>query len=155
MNGKRNPYLPDTLSITKGTMEAIGKFIIEHKSVIRFVLATYFIVMGTIGIRSLLYGTKEKYKEFTEKSRAFKFGIYFRESFFYISDVILGAIILRQVSWAKIFGIVLLVSSTMYSARGFAWGFAKGKPSGQLFLLSLAGFCIWNGFLIYIISMVL
>ena len=136
-------------------MEAIGKFLMEHKSVIRFVLASYFIVMGTIGIRSLLYGTKEKYKEFTEKSRAYRFGIYFRESLFYLSDVILGAIILRQVSWAKIFGIVLLVSSTMYSARGFAWGFAKGKPSGQLFLLTLAGFCLWNGFLIYIISMVL
>ena len=136
-------------------MEAIGKFLMEHKSAIRFVLASYFIVMGTIGIRSLLYGTKEKYKEFTEKSRAYRFGIYFRESLFYLSDVILGAIILRQVSWAKIFGIVLLVSSTMYSARGFAWGFAKGKPSGQLFLLTLAGFCLWNGFLIYIISMVL
>ena len=136
-------------------MEAIGKFLMEHKSVIRFVLASYFIVMGTIGIRSLLYGTKEKYKESTEKSSAYRFGIYFRESLFYLSDVILGAIILRQVSWAKIFGIVLLVSSTMYSARGFAWGFAKGKPSGQLFLLTLAGFCLWNGFLIYIISMVL
>jgi hypothetical protein len=139
----------------KGTMEAIGKFLIEHKPVIRFVLASYFIVMGTIGVRSLLVGTKERYNEFTEKSRAFKFGVYFRESLFYVSDVVLGAIILRQVSWAKIFAIVLLVSSTMYSARGFAWGFAKGKPSGQLFLLSLAGFCLWNGFLIYLIYMVL
>lgn len=49
----------------KGTMGAIGYFLVEHKSVIRFVLASYFIVMGTIGVRSLLYGTKEKYKEFT------------------------------------------------------------------------------------------
>jgi hypothetical protein len=136
-------------------MGAIGYFIIQHKSVIRFVLASYFIVIGTIGVRSILHDTKEKHKEFTEKSRAFKFGIYFRELLFSLSDVILGAIILRQVSWAKIFGIVLLVSSTMYSARGFAWGFAKGEPSGQLFLLSLAGFCIWNGFLIYLMCMVL
>lgn len=136
-------------------MGAIGKFIIEHKTVIRFVLASYFILIGTMGVRSLIYGTKEKYKEFTEKTRAFKFGVYVRELLFYLSDVILGAIILRQVSWAKIFGIVLLVSSTVYSARGFAWGFAKGKPSGQLFLLSLAGFCIWNGFLIYVMHMVL
>jgi hypothetical protein len=139
----------------KGTMEALGKFLMESKSVVRFVLAGYFIIIGTIGVRSLLVGPREKYQEFAEKSRAFKFGIYFRESLFYLSDVILGAIILRQVSWAKIFGIVLLVSSTMYSARGFAWGFAKGKPSGQLFLLSLAGFCIWNGFLIYVMYMVL
>jgi hypothetical protein len=155
MNGNRNPYLPDTLSIKKGTMEAIGYFIIEHRSAIRFVMASYFIVIGTIGFRSLLHGTKEKHKEFTERSRAFKFGIYFRELLFHLSDVILGAIILQEVSWAKIFGIVLLVSSTMYSARGFAWGFAKGKPSGQLFLLSLAGFCIWNGFLIYLMYMIL
>jgi hypothetical protein len=136
-------------------MEALGKFIREPETVIRFVLAAYFIVIGTIGARSILVGTKEKYEEFTEKSRAFKFGVYFRELFFYVSDVILGAIILRQVSWAKVFGIVLLVSSTVYSARGFAWGFARGKPSGRLFLLSLAGFCLWNGFLIYVIYMVL
>ena len=135
-------------------MEALGKFIREPESVIRFVLAAYFIVIGTIGARSILVGTKEKYEEFTEKSRAFKFGVYFRELFFYVSDVILGAIILRQVSWAKVFGIVLLVSSTVYSARGFAWGFARGKPSGRLLLLSIAGFCLWNGFLIYVICMV-
>jgi len=143
MNGERPPHLTDTLSIKKETMEALGKFLMEPRSVIRFVLAAYFII-----------GTKEKYEEFTGKSRAFKFGVYFRELFFYVSDVILGAIILRQESWAKIFGIVLLVSSTMYSARGFAWGFARGKPSGRLFLLSLAGFCLWNGFLIYVICMV-
>ena len=136
-------------------MEALGKFIREPESVIRFVLAAYFIVIGTIGARSILVGTKEKYEEFTEKSRAFKFGVYFRELFFYVSDVILGAIILRQVSWAKVFGIVLLVSSTVYSARGFAWGFARGKPSRRLLLLSIAGFCLWNGFLIYVIYMVL
>jgi hypothetical protein len=110
--------------------------------------------VGTLGVRSILLGTKDKYEEFTEKSRAFKFGVYFRELFFYASDVVLGAIILRQESWAKIFGIVLLVSSTVYSARGFAWGFAKGKPSGRLLLLSIAGFCVWNGFLIYVICMV-
>ena len=135
-------------------MEALGKFLMEPKSVIRFVLAAYFIIVGTIGARSILLGTKEKYEEFKGKSRAFKFGVYFRELVFYVSDVILGAIILRQESWAKIFGIVLLVSGTVYSARGFAWGFARGKPSGRLLLLSIAGFCLWNGFLIYVICMV-
>lgn len=154
MNGGRAPHLPDTLSIKKETMEALRKFFMEPESVIRFVLAAYFIIVGTIGVRSILFGTKEKYEEFAGKSRAFKFGVYIRELFFYVSDVILGAIILRQVSWAKYFGIVLLVSSTMYSARGFAWGFARGKPSGRVFLLSLAGFCLWNGFLIYVIYMV-
>jgi len=135
-------------------MEALEKFLMEPKSVIRFVLAVYFIIVGTIGVRSILLGTKETYEEFAGKSRAFKFGVYFRELFFYVSDVILGAIILRQESWAKIFGIVLLVSGTVYSARGFAWGFARGKPSGRLLLLSIAGFCLWNGFLIYVICTV-
>jgi len=135
-------------------MEALENFLMEPKSVIRFVLAAYFIIVGTIGVRSILVGTKEKYEEFAGKSRAFKFGVYFRELFFYVSDVILGAIILRQESWAKIFGIVLLVSGTVYSARGFAWGFARGKPSRRLLLMSIAGFCLWNGFLIYVICTV-
>ena len=135
-------------------MEALEKFLMDPKSVIRFVLAAYFIVVGTLGVRSILLGTKDKYEEFKEKSGAFKFGVYFRELFFYASDVVLGAIILRQESWAKIFGIVLLVSSTVYSARGFAWGFARGKPSGRLLFLSIAGFCVWNGFLIYVICSV-
>ncbi len=140
MNGERTPHLPDTLSIKKETMEALRKFLMEPESVIRFVLAAYFIIVGTIGVRSILFGTKEKYEEFAGKSRAFKFGVYIRELFFYVSDVILGAIILRQVSWAKFFGIVLLVSSTMYSARGFAWGFARGKPSGRAISAVACGF---------------
>lgn len=136
-------------------MEAIGSFLIGHETAVRYVLAAYFIVAGTIGARSMLVGTKEKYEQFTKQGRAFKFGVYLRELSIYVADVILGAIILRQISWAKIFGIVLLVASTVYSARGFAWGFAKGKPSGQVFLLSLAGFSLWNAFLIYVLYTVL
>ncbi len=136
-------------------MEAIGKFIIGHKPAVRFVLAAYFIVIGTIGVRSVFFGTNKKHGNFTGKSRGFRFGTYLRELLFCLSDVVLGALILRQVYWAKPFGIALLIASTFNSARGFAWGFAKGEPSWKIYLPSLACFCLWNGFLIYVLYVVL
>ncbi len=136
-------------------MGAMGEFLVGHRNAIRYVLAAYFIVVGTLGARSMIVGTTEKYEDFTKRSKAFRFGVYLRELFIYGSDVVLGALILKQVSWAKTFGIALLAASTVYSARGFAWGFAKGKPSGRVFLLSLAGFCLWNGLLIYVLYTVL
>lgn len=131
-------------------MEAIGKWIVDHKEIVRPALAAYFMLAGMYGVRALYTGAKKKYEEFAEQSRAYKFGVYFREVLFCTLEFTVGLLILFRVSWAKGLGIVLLAAAAPYSARAFAWGFAKGKPSWGIFLLSLAGFCLWNGFLIFL-----
>ena len=132
-------------------MESVGTWFVEHREIARPALAAYFMLAGMYGIRSLFTGAKTKYEEFAGKSTAFQVGVYFREYLFCSLDLVVGVLILFHVSWVKVLGIALLVASTPYSARGFAWGFSKGRPSGKLFLLALAGFCAWNGFLIYLL----
>lgn len=131
-------------------MEAIGKWIVDHREIAKPALAAYFMLAGMYGFRSLITGAKTQHEEFAEQSRAYKFGVYFRECLFCTLDFTVGLLILFRVSWVKVLGIALLAASTPYSARGFAWGFASGRPSTGMFLLSLAGFCAWNGFLIYL-----
>lgn len=136
-------------------MEAIGTWTVDHREIVRPALAVYFMLAGMYGVRSLFLGAKEQYEEFAGQSAAFKVGVYSREFLFCVLDFVVGALILFQVSWGKVLGIALLLASTPYSARGFGWGYSKGKPSREMFLISLAGFCLWNGFLIYLMVKVL
>ncbi len=131
-------------------METIARWTVDQWEIVRPALAVYFLLAGMYGVRSLFIGPKEKYEEFAGQNTAFKIGVYFREYLFCVLDFVVGGLILFHVSWGKVLGIALLVASTPYSARGFAWGFSKGKPSGPVFLISLACFCLWNGFLIYL-----
>jgi len=136
-------------------MDAIGTWFADHREILKPALAAYFMLAGMYGIRSLFTGAKKQYEEFAGQSTPFKVGVYFRETLFCVLDFAVGLLILFRVSWIKVLAIALLVASTPYSARGFAWGFSKGKPSWGLFLMSLAGFCAWNGFLIYVAYKVL
>jgi len=136
-------------------MDAIGTWFVDHRENARIALAAYFMLAGMYGIRSLCTGAERPYEEFAKQSTAFKVGVYFRETLFCVVDFTVGMLILFHVSWVKVLGIALLVASTPYSGRGFAWGFAKGPPSRKILLMSLAGFCAWNGFLIYVAYKVL
>ncbi len=139
----------------KGRMEAVGTWAVDNREIVRPALAVYFLLAGIYGVRSLFTGGRKHYEEFAGQDTAFKVGVYFREYLFRVLDIVVGMLILFHVSWGKVLGIALLVASSPYSAREFAWGYSKGKPSGKIFLISLAGFCLWNGFLIFLMVKVL
>lgn len=129
--------------------------ILAYRTTIRHALAAYFLVIGAFGLRSLFVGAPVKYREFSERTTAFKVGSYLREFTFCALDITVGTMILLEASAAKVLGIAVLAAGIVYSARGFAWGFSGGKPSVLMWILSLAGFALWNGFLIYLMFRVL
>ncbi len=128
---------------------------LAYRMTIRHALAAYFLVVGLFGLRSLFVGARVKYREFSERATAFKVGSYLREFTLCALDIAVGTMILLEWSAAKALGIVVLAFGTLYSARAFAWGFSDGKPSVPMWLLSFAGFTLWNGFLIYVMLRVL
>jgi len=91
------------------------------------------------------------YSEFETRSFAFKVGAYSRAYAIAIVFVISGVGILLRKSWARKIGLVILAVDTIYSVPEMAWGFARGKPSLEIYALATVIFCGWNGLFFYLL----
>lgn len=89
-------------------------------------------------------GAGPHHPEFEAQSTAYKFGAYFRQSIQEFALFICGVGLLYRKSWARRGALVVLVVSTIYAGRDFAWGFAKGPPSITVMLISYALMILWN-----------
>jgi len=116
------------------------------------IAAWYLIVLGGLDIINLLieYVVFQN-PEFQAQSSYFKFGRYTRVSIICVIELFSGIGILYKKVWAKKWALTILVINTIYSTYSFAWSFAKGSPSFNVWLLSFFIVGLWNAMFFYLI----
>jgi hypothetical protein len=115
------------------------------------IAAIYLILAGCVGILLPLIGFGPNHPEFQAKSFAFKAGSYARENSINILFLISGIFILNKKMWARKLALVILVTSAIYAANSFAWGFSNGPPAPAIRAISLLILGLWNGLWFYFI----
>lgn len=126
--------------------ENLVRDVIKKKLPIGLKLAAiYLLIGGLIGLLMFIIKLLPEHSEFAAKSIGYKVGSYFRVALFNILSVVSGIGIFLRKAWARKLALFLLVITFPYAANEFAWGVAHGKPSQQLYLISLAASIIWNG----------
>ena len=113
--------------------------------------AFYLLWCGISGVMWPLLGLGSHHAEFEAKSAAFKAGSYVRSISFALAFLIAGVGILSRKSWARKLALVLLVLDIPYSATEFAWGFARGRPSLSVLLVSYGMLAAWSGLWFYLL----
>jgi uncharacterized membrane protein HdeD (DUF308 family) len=109
----------------------------------------YFLVSGFIGLIWLLQGIGHEHSEFAARSASYKAGAYFSHLVVSAGYIIATFAVLLRKPWALRLICVVLVLATLLSAKGFAWGFAQGRPSSLVYGSSLLLFGAWNFLLGY------
>jgi hypothetical protein len=115
------------------------------------IAAIYLIISGTIGMILPFTGLGPHHLEFEVKNFAYKLGAYSRAFLFDIVFVISGIGILFKKYWARKSALIIIVLNAIYTTNEFAWGFAKGKPSLLIYLLSFAVIGTWSAVWFFII----
>jgi hypothetical protein len=115
------------------------------------ITAIYLIISGAIGLIWPFTGLGPHHPEFEMKSLAYKLGAYSRGFLFDIVFVVSGIGILFKKTWARKTALIIIVLSAIYTTNEFAWGFAKGKPSLSIYLLSFAIIGTWSAIWFFLI----
>jgi len=105
----------------------------------------YLLVVGLFGFLLFIIKLLPEHPEFAAKSIGYKVGSYFRVALFDLLSVVSGVGIILRKLWARKLALFLLVLTVPYTANEFAWGVAQGRPSQQLYFISLAAWFAWNG----------
>ena len=115
------------------------------------VVATYLILSGAIGLIWPLTGLGPHHPEFEAKSIAYKLGAYSRTYLFDLIFIISGIGIFLKKAWARKTALVIIALNAIYVTNEFAWGFAKGKPSLTIYLVSFAIVGAWGAIWFYLV----
>lgn len=115
------------------------------------IAAIYLILSGVIGLIWPLTGLGPHHPEFELKSIAYKLGTYFRMTIIELIFLISGIGILLRKAWARKLALTIIVIRLIYSTNEFAWGFAKGKPTLMVYLVSSAIVGCWSAIWFYLI----
>ena len=115
------------------------------------VAASYFLLVGGLGLVWPLLGLGPSHPEFEAKSFAFMLGAYWREAALDTAFIVVGAAILWRRSWAATGAYITLAVGAIYTANEFAWGFAKGKPSVIVLAVSFVVVGLWNGLWAFVV----
>ena len=115
------------------------------------IAAIYLIISGAIGLILPFTGLGPNHPEFEAKNITYKLGVYSRTFLFDIVFVISGIGILLKKSWARKSALIIIVLSAIYTTHEFSWGFARGKPSLSIYLLSSAVIGAWSGIWFFLV----
>jgi predicted cobalt transporter CbtA len=107
-------------------------------------VAGYLLVIGVLSLLLPLLSSGPRYADFDAKPAAYKFGAQARSITLNVLYVASGVGLFRRRSWARKLGLLVLVASTIYGAYAFAWGFAHGRPSPVVLVMSFAIAGVWN-----------
>ena len=115
------------------------------------VAAAYLIIGGFIGLIWPLLGLGPHHTEFEAQSLVYKVGAYFRSSIQEVAFFVCGVGLFMRKTWARKSALIVLVIATIYVGNEFAWGFAQGRPSTEVQLISYAIVAAWNAIWFYLI----
>lgn len=115
------------------------------------IAAIYLIVVGVIGLIWPLLNIGPNHHEFQSKSIAYKAGSYFREIVINIIFITSGIGLFFRKTWARKLSLIVITISTIYATNSFAWGYARGKPSLTIYIISFLIVGLWNAMWFYII----
>lgn len=118
------------------------------------IAAAYLLVAGlaNLALPWLRLPFGPNHAEFHAQSPAYKLGARTRATIFGVAYALAGTGLFYHHAWARILALVILLIGTPFAANSFAWGFAEGRPTRQIFAVSLIAVVAWNGiwfFLIY------
>ncbi len=125
-----------TLKLTKGVMIA----------------AIYFIVHGTLGIIWPFTGLGPFYQEFVTQQLDYKIYWYAKEHLVNILFLVSGIGLLNKKYWARKIALIILVISAFIISKGLAWGYAGGRPTKEIYIVSIIIVCSWNSIWFYLIK---
>ena len=115
------------------------------------IAATYLVIGGLIGLIWPLTGLGPHHPEFEAQSLAYKAGAYFRSSVQELVFLVCGIGLFMRKAWARKWALIILVIATVYMGNEFAWGFAHGRPSTDVRVMSYAIVTAWNAIWFYLI----
>lgn len=115
------------------------------------IAAAYLVIGGFIGLIWPLLGLGPHHPEFEAQSLAYKAGAYFRSSIQELAFLFCGIGLFMRKAWARKGALIILVIATVYVGNEFAWGFAQGRPSTEVRLMSYAIVTAWNAIWFYLI----
>jgi hypothetical protein len=115
------------------------------------IAAGYLVLSGALDLIWPLIGLGPHHAEFQAKSIAFKFGSQIREILFALLFLTSGIGLFLRKSWALKLALVMIIIGAVYSINSFAWGFAKGRPSLNVYLVSIAIVGLWNALWFYLV----
>lgn len=115
------------------------------------IAAAYLVISGFVGLIWPLTGLGPHHPEFEVQSLAFKAGAYFRSNVQNLAFLICGIGLFMRKAWARKGALIILVIATVYMSNEFAWGFAQGRPSTEVLLMSYAIVMAWNAVWFYLI----
>lgn len=115
------------------------------------IAATYLAIVGFIGLIWPLLGLGPHHLEFETQSLAYKAGAYFRSSIQELAFLVCGIGLFMRKAWARKGALIILVIATVYVGNEFAWGFAQGRPSAEVRLMSYGIITAWNAIWFYLI----
>lgn len=111
------------------------------------VVASYFLLSFAMDLSLALLVPGPQYTELAGRSTAGKLGSATRQVIFMGLYLATGIGLFRRRAWARKLGLFLLPVVTFYGAHAFAWGFAGGRPSHVVLLMSFvvegAWYAIW------------
>jgi hypothetical protein len=115
------------------------------------IAAAYLVAVGVIGLIFPLTGLGPNHAEFEAQSVAFKAGAYFRSGFLDLAFLVCGIGLFMRKAKARKAALIVLVIGAYYTGSEFAWGFAQGRPSINVLLMSCAIVTAWNAIWFYLI----
>ncbi|PYI91622.1 MAG: hypothetical protein DME97_13430 [Verrucomicrobia bacterium] len=110
--------------------------------------AIYLLFAGITSIPLLFVAPSP---EFLAQPPAARAGHYTREIILDLAFVVAGIAVLRQRTWARKLGVIVLIISALHGAFAFARGFARGAPSPKILLIGFLVVGAWNALWIYFI----
>ena len=115
------------------------------------IAASYLVISGFVGLIWPLLGLGPHYADFEAQSAAYKVGAYFRTSVQELAFLVCGIGLFMRKAWARKGALIVLVIATIYVGNEFAWGFAQGRPSTEIRLMSYAIVTAWYAIWFYLI----
>jgi hypothetical protein len=112
------------------------------------IAAIYLIIAGITAIPLLFVAPSP---DFLAQPPAARAGHYTREIMLDLGFVVAGIAVLRQRSWGRKVGVIVLLISAFYGAFAFARGFAHGAPSPKSLLIGFLAVGAWNALWIFLL----
>lgn len=111
----------------------------------------YLVVIGALGFAWPFLGLGPHHEDFIIQSDAYKIEAYSIAMVFNLMFLVSGLGILSKKNWGSQSAVIVLIVSTIYIAKSFAWGFIGSRPTTYQFLGFLSLIALWNGLWILLI----
>jgi hypothetical protein len=104
----------------------------------------YFILIVVIDLLLPLLLSSPRYRELEDRTSAQKAVASARTVALDVLYLACAVGLFRRRAWARKLGLFVLAVGTFYAAYAFGWGFANGKPSAAVLVMSFGVMGGWN-----------